>query len=134
MIEPKKLIQTRLHRGMKPEERGNCYPAVIACIMGLDSAEDAIQIQEQYEHEVWYGILTQWVAMRGYVFYLLLGHQYDDSFYFVSGPSKRGVNHICIYKNGKLWHDPHPSGDGILIENEFECLKKVTDSFVGDIG
>lgn len=45
----KKLIQTRIHKGFNPpEDRGNCFPTVIACFMNLESPEDCIQIQEHY--------------------------------------------------------------------------------------
>lgn len=47
--------------------------------------------------------------------------------YMVTGISSRGVNHIVIYVNGKLHHDPHPSDEGIveLIENPYEILVAV---------
>jgi hypothetical protein len=33
---------------------------------------------------------------------------------FVSGPGSRGVAHQVLYRDGVLWHDPHPSRDGLL--------------------
>lgn len=50
-----------------------------------------------------------------------------DDYYFAIGPSPRGNNtyHQVIYKNGKLFHDPHPSRDGILSETEFITLEKI---------
>lgn len=123
MAKPKKLIQTRMHTGMQPHERGNCFPAVIACIMGLDSAEDAIQVQELYDSGNWAWSLMQWLEERGWEWGSLNDHQYDGSFYLCSGNSPRGVSHVCIYQNGKLWHDPHPSGAGLLTEEFFEYLQ-----------
>lgn len=35
------------------------------------------------------------------------------SFYIANGPSSRGVHHSCIYFDGQLVHDPHPSNEGI---------------------
>lgn len=46
--------------------------------------------------------------------------------YLVSGKSVRGVNHICIYQNGKLVHDPHPTREGLLTVDEFQTLEKVS--------
>ena len=33
---------------------------------------------------------------------------------WVAGPSPRGVLHQVLYRDGRLWHDPHPSRDGVL--------------------
>jgi len=41
-----------------------------------------------------------------------------DELVFVSGPSPRGVPHQVLYRNGELWHDPHPSRAGLLSVNE----------------
>jgi len=60
----KKLIQTRLHN--PPDSVGNCYTAVIASIMDLDSPEDAIQIQEYYNLDNWTSILLNWLSEREY--------------------------------------------------------------------
>jgi lysozyme family protein len=125
-MEPKRLLQTRLYRGQAKEERGNCLPAVIACFLHLDSAEDAIQIQEYYDRDDWHIFLFEWLNGRGWDMGTMPSHVYDNTFYLVSGLSPRGVNHICIYQNGKLWHDPHPSGDGIKTEEYFEYLEPLT--------
>lgn len=37
-----------------------------------------------------------------------------DTPYMASGMSSRGVQHVVIYMNGKLLHDPHPSNEGLL--------------------
>jgi len=119
----RKLTQTRLHN--PPEVLGNCFPAVIACFLDLDSPEDAIQIQEEYNDEDWVTILDDWLIERGFEIIQINGHQNDDSYYLVTGMSPRGVNHVCIYQNGELYHDPHPSGDGLLNENNFETIIKL---------
>jgi len=110
-----KLIQTRLHK--PPKQYGNCFPTVIACIMGLDSPEDVIQIQEHYEKHEWPEILNKWLFEKGYELYDLKGHLMTGQYYFVTGKTERsaanGSVHICIYQNGKLFHDPHPSNTGI---------------------
>src|SRR5690606_12188370 len=103
----KKLIQTRLHN--PPLSRGNCFPTVIACFMDKDSPEDVIQIQEHYEDEEgWMHLLLDFLEKEGWDLQSIDGHKNDDSFYLVSGGTERGTYHICIYKNGKLYHDPHP--------------------------
>ncbi len=120
----KKLIQTRLHN--PPESTGNCWPTVVACIMDLESPEDAFQVQELYDTDEYWPPFLEWINNNGWDYYQLEGHLYNNSFYFVSGVSPRNPNttHITIYKNGKLYHDPHPDGTGILTEDYFEQMLK----------
>lgn len=117
----KKLIQNRLHN--PPEIIGNCFPTVIACFLDKDSPEDVIQIQEYYEEEDWNIRLYNWLIDRGWQWGSLDGHLNSDEFYLVSGLSKRGTTHVCIYQNGKLFHDPHPDQTGLIEENTFEYLR-----------
>lgn len=48
-----------------------------------------------------------------------------DKYYLVSGKSPRGIKHMCIYKNGILVHDPHPSKEGITDLTDFQELCKI---------
>jgi hypothetical protein len=123
----KKLIQTRLHN--PPISKGNCFPTVIACFLDLQSPEDVLQVQEIYSAEGrdWHDELEQWLKEKGWEKEYINGHLFDDSYYLVSGQSPRNpkVSHVCIYKNGKLYHDPHPDQTGILSEDYFETLEKI---------
>lgn len=127
----KKLIQTRIHKGFENlKDRGNCYPTVIACFLDLESPEDCIQIQEHYDlvddkNTEWQTILIDWLKNKGWETGTMKGHLHDNSFYLVTGLSPRGVTHICIYKNGKLYHDPHPTGSGLKTEQWFEYFNKI---------
>lgn len=118
---------------MNPKERGNCFPTVIACIMDLDSAEDVLQFQELYkgvdeeEDSLWVDKLYSWLDKKNCEWYGLEGHQYDDSYYLVTGETERDTIHICIYQNGKLYHDPYPNGKGLTIENEFEYIGEINN-------
>lgn len=122
----KKLIQTRLHN--PPLSTGNCFPTVIACFLDLSSAEEAIQIQEYYDNEdfVWSEVLEDWLKNKGWKLKTINTHLNNDEFYLVSGKTIRNTFHICIYKNGKLFHDPHPSQDGLTTEEVFEELVKIS--------
>ena len=119
----KKLIQTRIHQ---PPQRGNCFPTVIACFMDLESAEDAIQIQEHFDDDEWPNILMDWLIEKGWELGSLRDHLSTDEHYLVTGTSPRNpdIKHVCIYQNGKLYHDPHPDQTGILTEDYFEYLEK----------
>lgn len=54
-----------------------------------------------------------------------LKDKWKDKYYLVSGYSPRGIFHVCIYQNGVMVHDPHPTGEGILTEEIFEVIEKL---------
>lgn len=126
----KRLIQTRTH------EKGNgdnCFATVIACLMDLEDPEEVWQLQEHYPSDGnttdarWILALDHWLGERGYMWLVASGHIMDGSFYLVSGKTNRHPDqyHICIYQNGKLYHDPHPDGDGLITEEQFELIRKL---------
>jgi len=110
-------------------DKGNCYAAVLASLMDKDSAEDVIQIQEYYSDSKWIGKLLRWIIINGWFSYPIHGHDSagKDEFYIVHGESPRlhGTTHVCIYQNGKLYHDPHPDNTGITTEEYFEIIEKL---------
>lgn len=87
----------------------------------FDNAED--YQRENYLHKknlccgIWDLSLRYWLASEGYEmrFYDLDWYKNNpDKPYMVSGMSPRGFQHVCIYKNGELFHDPHPDGTGLV--------------------
>lgn len=69
----------------------------------------------------WVEDVTSWAHGRGF------GHicvpvidqaqfkkHFGAGFLIVSGRTIRQTDHAVIYKNGELWHDPHPDQLGIL--------------------
>ena len=118
-----KLIQTKLKT---ESQRGNCHPTAIACLLGLENPEEMLQFQEYFDSEdiLWIDKLNDWLEERGYELDYLSGHQFDDSIYIVSGKTERETSHCCLYKNGKLWHDVHPSQSGLLTEKNFSTIVK----------
>ena len=70
-------------------------------------------------------ILTDWLNERGYEIYDLKGHLNTGKYYLVTGETVRKTTHVCIYKDGKLYHDPHPSNVGLIIETHFEYIGKI---------
>lgn len=120
----KKLQQTRIHN--PPEILGNCFPTVIACFLDLNSPEDVIQIQEKYKEEDWNNQLQEWLLEKGWEWKKINNHLFDDSYYLVIGKTKRGnASHVCIYQNGKLYHDPNPCNEGLITEDYFEVIKEI---------
>jgi hypothetical protein len=80
----------------------------------------------------WNNTLDFWLASQGYM-EVYIGDinewlkEHVDAPYMVSGKSSRGVQHVVIYQNGKMIHDPHPSNEGIIEFSEmpYSYLKKI---------
>ena len=86
--------------------------------------------KDTYNHRVslWSLVFETFIASQGYTFKRLYRgekvlpeysidlwlKENPDKFYTASGDSLRGVSHICIYQNDKLYHDPHPSQTGLV--------------------
>ena len=118
-----KHIQSRLKTDT---QRGNCLPTVIACIMDIENPEDVIQIQEYYDRNdiLWIEKLDEWLLEKGWEYEYVGEHLFNDEYYLVSGNTIRNIKHVCIYKNGKLFHDPHPSQQGLISETSIHTLRK----------
>ena len=120
-----KTFQTTFHN---KDGRGNCMAAVVASF--LDLPIDQVPKFEELmvfdnpnpeDNKKWVDCCSEFLADRGFVWGSLDGH--TEGFYIVVGRSPRGdFNHCCIYQNGLLWHDPHPSGAGLLTETHFEFI------------
>lgn len=116
-----KVYQTKFHN--PPKVVGNCFAACVASLM--ESRISAIPAFEDWMHEKdWATKASQYFAYNGWEWGSLDGH-IENEFYLVIGKSARGVNHCCVYFNGKLFHDPHPSQDGLLSEDYFEFLNRI---------
>lgn len=110
-------------------EKGNCWATVIACLLET-KIEYVPNIEELFDCCDYFDILQKWLHTKGFEYVASTKEECEsiDDFYMVSGKSPRGsFNHIVIYKNGQLVHDPHPSGDGILTEDYFERLIKISN-------
>lgn len=125
--------------------RGNCYAAAIASILEMQitdvpNVETLFHIEKSYWAEVMHTFLNSigWELMTddrfksfhtvfnddNYSELAKMQEQVMDKLYLVSGQSPRGVMHMCIFKNGHLIHDPHPSRGGISTYEYFETLEK----------
>lgn len=127
-------------------QNGNCYAAVIASIMELPITEvPNVEVFFKFD-KMWQETMMAFIDLSGWE--LLTCNQFKvfhhgaefengeqredflancrDKYYLVSGQSARGVQHICIYQNGKLVHDPHPTKEGLLTESVFQELIRKT--------
>jgi len=103
---------------------GNCMSACLATLLECH-IED---IPCLHGHKNWRKALNDWM-IPNHGFYLISVIANDDLFertqgslVIVAGESMRGVNHAVIYKNGELWHDPHPEKTGIKDAEEMDLL------------
>jgi len=99
---------------------GNCFEACLASIFEID-----LKDVPNFHGDTWFKDFWEWLKIKGYTSY---GSLYDegigdykggvDGFFIVAGESPRGTHirggHAVVYKNGKLVHDPHPDGTGVV--------------------
>ena len=115
-------------------ERGNCGSTCIACILGLDTSEvpNFCGAEDADDSGNWFTAAQRWLAPRGLALAEFntnpgtWGEQYAPIVSIASGPGPRGHSHSVLWQHGKLLHDPHPSGDG-LIEATSWCILIVVD-------
>lgn len=130
--------------------RGNCYAACIASIMELPISEvPNVEVFFHIDNGYWAEVMHTFLESKGWELCTddvykrfhkdIFGYDFNgtdengkikyyyecvDKYYLVSGKSVRGVHHTCIYRNGKLVHDPHPTKEGLLTLETFQTLEK----------
>lgn len=126
--------------------RGNCFAAAIASVVDKPITEvPNVEVLFDVDGVSWYGVMMAWLRSNGFeiisnnsfgVFHnpaeynedsrVALWRDLKDKYYLVSGMSPRGVMHTCVYQNGVMVHDPHPTREGIneaTIEYYEEIIK-----------
>lgn len=96
---------------------GDCWRACIATILGLASEDVPHFVQDS--EDLWLEATVDWLAERGFA---LLHIAEDDlvswlgePLWIKTGESPRGpaLRHAVVMRGGSLWHDPHPSREGL---------------------
>lgn len=133
LIMIKKVYQDKFGKG------GNCASAVHASMFGLtldevpyynDGLGDLDLPQSKLDH-MFNERVDTFLATMGFKqeWYLFTPELVEElktmnytyrTYYEVIGKSPRGYNHVVIYKDGELYHDPHPDGGGV--EETYICL------------
>lgn len=112
VAEPKRIMQTEFG------PHGNCQSACLAMMLGFELSEvpnfasidgsnnEKYRAQGAWLHEngLWLMTVVKWQA---------LPWPPSHGYYIAGGTSPRGYRHSVIFKDGNLWHDPHPDGTGI---------------------
>jgi hypothetical protein len=109
------------------EERGDCFTACIASLVGVELSE--IPNFCAYDDE-WPSNCKEWLFERGIVRVVFssypiaesVAEEYKELVLIASGPGPRGHRHAVLWKNNDLLWDPHPSRDGLLKAEEFDML------------
>lgn len=70
---------------------------------------------------LWDIVMKDWLASQGYIEKFVKSENVESWVsnnkgipYMVFGKSSRGVDHVVIYQDGILLHDPHPSNEGLV--------------------
>jgi hypothetical protein len=88
---------------------GRCEQAALASLLGLPLNQvpgyDAPSFEVQY---------AEFLNRRGYTMVFLNGDAIVDCYYLAFGTSiDNGHEHCCVYRSGRLVHDPHPGHHGL---------------------
>ena len=108
---------------------GNCVSACVATYLNVPLArvphfiEDGIAWGDSADLSSGSHWWTLWMGyMYGFGLYAVELESPSDGLpgelLFVAGPSPRGVAHQVLYRDGVLFHDPHPSRAGVLSISE----------------
>lgn len=89
---------------------GDCLRACICSILEISDEG----IYNFVEDENYPEILEKFLLERNIWLYSSKEKPKDIEYYMVWGVSPRGVQHSVIYSKGKLVHDPHPKGGGVI--------------------
>lgn len=107
------IIQTSLS-DPNNAKKGNCVQACVASILELELNEVpnfiAITTPEQWELH-----FRNFFKSNGFSVIRVPDEYILDGYYLVVGETNRNpdILHMCIYFNGVLAHDPHPSQQGL---------------------
>ena len=138
---PTKITQTILHSD--PLRAGNCFAACVASALDKRLSEVPHFVEwGQWQHsgkakddenpdrKNWWSMFLGYCMGIGVWPEIVdsLGDAAADEVVFVAGESPRGVMHQVLYRNGALWHDPHPSRDGLLSITECFVLRPMPAS------
>jgi hypothetical protein len=135
------IIQTKF-TSLDNVIHGNCLAACVASLVECDIRE-VPALEDMPSDGSWFAALWTFLSERGYslegTFYprpdekdwwprLLKQSGGVDGFFLVGGSSprphvKRG--HCVIFRDGALVHDPHPSGEGILVAQNVLMIEPI---------
>jgi len=111
------------------EGTGNCFEACIASLLEcpLHAVPDFPRDNGDFIEAV-----QRWLSSTENMFYCRVPVDEDsdaaaafvtgDVWHVIEGVSERGGQHACVGLNGRLVHDPHPGGHGLVKVESFGFL------------
>ena len=103
-------------------DKGNCFNACIASLLNINI--DDVPVLDSFQDGEWSAQLNEWLYPRGLVYFDIriakseagLFFKDKDFYHVLTGPSPRlpGLDHCVIGRKGKIVHDPHPEGTGLI--------------------
>ena len=93
---------------------GNCVQACVASLLELPVEDVPHFLEIAASPDEWELAYEDWLESRGLVNLRFEYHHIFEGFYLATGPSVRGVNHMTVFYDGELAHDPHPSKSGLV--------------------
>ena len=112
-----------------PTRQGNCLAACVATFLGipLEEVPHFAEYQPDDEPHAWWHLLIGFMAGHGLWPVELAdpGDAEPGEVVFAAGPAARGVFHQVLYRDGVLFHDPHPSKAGLVAVSEVEAWRPI---------
>jgi hypothetical protein len=95
---------------------GDCWRTAIACLMGLPDPTEVPHFvaDDLTGGEHYWTATNRWLNGHGYYLNTVwLDEVPPGRVAVASGKSPRGTQHAVLWRNGTLWHDPHPDRTGL---------------------
>lgn len=118
----RRILQTKFGA-----EEGNCFAACLASLFPVE-LEDVPDFYAEAGN-AWYSAFVVWCRQFDVIPVMISLDSADPGlrgvYYLIGGMSPRGLMHSVIGLNGKMVHDPHPSGDGVLAVEDLTYFVKM---------
>lgn len=106
---------------------GDCLRACTAMMLNKDMT-DIMHFAEQPER--FQDRFINWLIDKGYNVHFYKYWPLGVRYAIAIGPSPRRTAHAVVCKDGVLWHDPHPSHDGIRAVIYFITIERAVHNDV----
>lgn len=114
----RKVYQSILH---SDNAVGNCLQACVATILELP-----IELVPHFvarRKADWFDKMNEWLLEKAGVYCMNIGESSNVpppiGYSILNGKSSRGNMHSVVALNGKLFHDPYPSGEGLITKSSY---------------
>jgi len=108
------IMQTKFHRDTG---KGNCMQAAVASI--FDLSIDSVpmfngRINQEIEFRKWLEEMGLELIRKDFKKWSIPDWKKFKGYFLCVGNSTRNIQHMVVMKDGKVVHDPHPNGDGLV--------------------